>query len=89
MSDEDQRDEEVLDEVNDEDPVDMGNLELFEGDVSMVVRSDGEVEFLIASEDQEGEEYLRGLYLVHYLKFVLENEKCKKLFEKSLSSSVN
>lgn len=74
---------------DEEDPVDMGNLELFEGDVSMVIRSDGEVEFLIASEEENSEDYLRSLHLVHYLKFVLEDEACKSLFEKSLSVSVN
>jgi hypothetical protein len=72
-----------------DDPVDMGNLELFEGDVSMVVRADGEVEFLIASEEEDSEDYLRSLHLVHYLKFVLEDEGCKRLFEDSLSASLN
>ena len=55
----------------------------------MVIRSDGEVEFLIASEEENSEDYLRSLHLVHYLKFVLEDEACKSLFEKSLSVSVN
>jgi hypothetical protein len=72
-----------------DDPVDMGNLELFEGDVSMVVRSDGEVEFLIASDEEGSEDYLRSLHLVHYLKFVLEDGRCKDLFEKSLQGKFN
>ncbi len=72
-----------------DDPVDMGNLELFEGDVSMVVRSDGEVEFIIASEEEDSEDYLRSLHLVHYLKFVLEDVRCKEIFEKSLQRTVN
>lgn len=74
---------------DDEDPVDMGNLELYEGDVSMVVRADGDVEFLIASEEEGSEEYLRSLHLVRYLKFVLKDEGCKRLFEKYLSESIN
>jgi hypothetical protein len=75
--------------ADDDDPVDMGNLELFEGDVSMVVRADGEVEFLIASEEEDGEDYIRSLHLVHYLKFVLEDERCRELFEQSLQGTVN
>lgn len=74
---------------DDEDPVDMGNLELFEGDVSMVVRADGEVEFLIASDEEDSEDYVRSLRLVHYLKFVLEDERCRELFEQSLQGTVN
>lgn len=74
---------------NNDNTTDLGNLDLYEGDVSMVVRSDGEVEFVIASGEEDGEGYLRSLYLVHYLKFVLEDERCKKLFEKSLKTSFN
>lgn len=75
--------------ADDDDPVDMGNLELFEGDVSMVVRADGEVEFLIASEEEDSEDYIRSLHLVHYLKFVLNDERCRELFEQSLQGTVN
>lgn len=65
------------------------NLELFEGDISMVVRSDGKVEFIIACDDESSEDYLRSLHLVHYLKFALEDERCKELFERSLLGTVN
>lgn len=74
---------------DDDDPVDMGNLELFEGDVSIVVRADGEVEFLIASDDEDSEDYIRSLHVVRYLKFVLNDERCRELFEQSLQGTVN
>lgn len=74
---------------DDEEPVDMGNLELYEGDVSVVLRADGEVEFLVACDDEESEEYLVSIYKVRYLQFVLESEECRRLFERSLIDEVN
>jgi hypothetical protein len=62
-----------------------GNLELFEGDLSIVIRSDGGVEFLIAVEDETSEEYQRLFYLMRYLRFALGNEKCMEIFAKHIS----
>lgn len=66
---------------DEEEMVDMGNLELYEGDLSLVVRSDGELEFFIAIEDNGSDDYARVMRLVRYLMFVLENKKCVELFE--------
>ena len=74
---------------DDDEPVNMGNLELYEGDVSVVLRADGEVEFLVACDDEESEEYLVSIYKVRYLQFVLESEECRRLFERSLIDEVN
>lgn len=71
-------------EVEDVDGDDaLGNLELAEGDVSMVVRTDGEVEFIVLCEDETSEDYVRALVLIQYLKFVMHDKRCKDLFEKS------
>lgn len=72
---------------DDEEPTDMGNLELYEGDVSMIIRADGEVEFLIAHEGDESDEYHIALKMVHFLKFALESDACRDLFERSLHES--
>lgn len=72
---------------DDDKPVEMGNLDIYEGDVSMVLRANGEVEFLLACEDEESEMYLVSLDMVHYLKFVLESGECRDLFEKSLQET--
>lgn len=74
---------------DDEEPVDMGNLELYEGDVSVVLRADGEVEFLVACDDEESEEYVISIRKVRYLKFVLESAECQRLFERALIDEVN
>ena len=66
---------------DDEEMVDMGNLELYEGDLSLVIRSDGVLEFIIAIEDRESDRYVQVLRLVGYLKFVLESKKCVELFD--------
>jgi len=73
----------------DDDSADGGNLELYEGDISMVLRSDGEMEFLIAIEDESSEEYVRALNLVRYIKFALKDGACKAIFEKSLLTTLN
>lgn len=67
----------------------VSNLEIEEGDLSMVIRSDGEVEFLMACEDEESDQYLALLRMIHYLRFVLESPECRELFDKSLASDVN
>jgi hypothetical protein len=74
---------------DDDEPVNMGNLELYEGDVSVVLRADGEVEFLVACDDEESEEYVISIRKVRYLKFVLESDECQRLFERSLIDEVN
>ena len=58
-------------------------LELGVGDVSVVVRSDGEVEFLIAA-DENTEEFEESMWLVDYLKFVLGDQASMDRFEASL-----
>lgn len=65
------------------------SIDLHEGDVSMVIRANGNVDFIVAVEDESGEEYLRCISLVRYLKFALEDERCKKLFEMSSRSTLN
>lgn len=74
---------------DDEEPVDMGNLELYEGDVSIVVRADGDVEFLIACEEESGDDYLRCLKLVQFLEFALKDDRCREVFESSLRNTLN
>ena len=74
--------------ADDDKPVEMGNLDIYEGDVSMVLRANGEVEFLLACEDEESEEYLVSLDMVHYLQFVLESDGCRDLFEKFLQETL-
>lgn len=76
-------------EDNEDDSVDVGNLDLYEGDVSVVFRADGDVEFLIAIDDETSEQYIRSINLVQYIKFALEDRSCKELFEKSLLKIVN
>lgn len=66
-----------------------GTLLLEEGDVSVVIRADGEVEFLIFSEDEASEEYAHSMRLVEYLKFALDSRECLDLFEKSLQKTFN
>lgn len=66
-----------------------GTLELEEGDVSVVIRSDGEVEFLIYTEDEASEEYVHSMRMVEYLKFVLDSRECLDVFEKSLQKTFN
>lgn len=66
-----------------------GTLELAEGDVSVVIRSDGEVEFLIFTEDEASEEYAHSMRMVEYLKFVLDSRECLDVFEKSLQKTFN
>lgn len=67
----------------------VGTLELQEGDVSVVIRADGEVEFLIFSEDESSEEYAHSMRLVEYLKFVLDSRECLDVFQKSLTKTFN
>lgn len=67
---------------DDEEPVCMGNLELYEGDLSVVIRSDGDVEFLIACEDEESDDYARCMNLVRFLKFALEDGRCREIFDR-------
>lgn len=74
---------------NTDDAVDIGNLDLFEGDVSLIIRGDGQLEFLIACENEESEEYLSALNLVHYLKFVLETPACRELFDHHMKKSTH
>jgi len=66
-----------------------GSLELEEGDVSVVIRSDGEVEFLIYAEDEASEEYAHSMRMVEYLRFVLDSRECLDVFEKSLQKTFN
>lgn len=66
-----------------------GTLELEEGDVSVIIRSDGEVEFLIFTEDEASEEYAHSMRMVEYLKFVLDSRECLAVFEKSLHKTFN
>jgi hypothetical protein len=74
----------ALDEVEE-----AGTLELEEGDVSVVIRSDGEVEFMIFTEDEASEEYAHSMRMVEYLKFVLDSRECLDVFEKSLQKTFN
>ena len=74
---------------DDDEPVNMGNLELYEGDVSVVLRADGEVEFLVACDDEESEDYYISLRKVRFIQFVLESDECRRLFERSLLDEVN
>lgn len=66
-----------------------GTLELGEGDVSVVIRADGEVEFLIFTEDEESDEYAHSMRMVEYLRFVLDNRECLDMFEKNLQKTFN
>jgi len=66
-----------------------GTLELEEGDVSVVIRSDGEVEFLMYAEDEESEEYAHSMRMIEYMKFVLLSRECLDIFEKSLQKTLN
>lgn len=66
-----------------------GTLELGEGDVSVVIRADGEVEFLIFTEDEESGEYAHSMRMVEYLRFVLDNRECLDMFEKNLQKTFN
>jgi hypothetical protein len=66
-----------------------GSLELEEGDVSMVIRADGEVEFMIFTEDEASEEYAQSMRMIEYLKFVLDSRECLNVFEKSLQKTFN
>lgn len=72
-----------------EETVEAGTLELNEGDVSVVIRSDGEVDFLIFSDDEASEEYLHSMRMVEYLKFVLDSRECLEVFERSLQKTFN
>jgi hypothetical protein len=60
------------------------SLELQEGDVSVVIRADGEIEFLTAYDDENSAEHATALKIIHFLAFALESEECRALFEKSL-----
>lgn len=66
-----------------------GTLELGEGDVSVVIRADGDVEFLIFTEDEESDEYAHSMRMVEYLRFVLDNRECLDMFEKNLQKTFN
>lgn len=74
---------------DDDESAEEGNLDLYEGDVSVVFRADGDVEFLIAIDDENSEAYARSLNLVMFIKFALEDRSCKELFEKSLRRTIN
>jgi hypothetical protein len=66
-----------------------GTLELGEGDVSVIVRADGEVEFMIFTEDETSDEYAHSMRMVEYMKFVLDSRECLELFESSLQKTFN
>ena len=63
-----------------DDDKEISDLELYDGDVSLVVRGTGELEFVLACGDETSEEYLRGLQIIDYLRFALESEQCRELF---------
>lgn len=77
-----------MSDAQDEVEVD-GTLELGEGDVSVVIRSDGEVEFLMCADDEESEEYAHSMRMIEYMKFVLLSRECLDIFEKSLLKTFN
>lgn len=74
----------MADDDNDDSYTEVESLELQEGDVSVVIRADGQVEFLMSYEDEESVEYATSLKLIHFLAFAMESEECRVLFEKSL-----
>lgn len=67
----------------------VGTLELEEGDVSVIIRAAGELEFLIYGEDETSDEYVHSMRMIEYLKFVLGNRECLDLFQKSLETTLN
>lgn len=66
-----------------------GTLELAEGDMSVIIRADGEVEFLIFTEDEASDEYAHSMRMVEYMKFVLDSRECLEMFEASLQKTFN
>lgn len=65
------------------------SLVMEEGDVSVVIRADGQVEFMIFSEDDTSDEYAHSMHMVEYLKFVLDNPACIEIFEKARVKILN
>lgn len=66
-----------------------GTLQLGEGDVSVVIRADGEVEFMIFTEDETSDEYAHSMRMIEYMQFVLDSRECLDIFEKSLQKTFN
>jgi hypothetical protein len=67
----------------------VGMLELEEGDVAMVIRGTGEVEFLLLNEDETSEDFHKSLRMIEYMKFALGSRDCLSLFEETLKKTFN
>jgi hypothetical protein len=59
-----------------------GRIELFEGDVSMILRADGELEVVVAITDESSEEYSEALRVIELIRFALNSPECHDLFDK-------
>jgi hypothetical protein len=75
--------------MDDEPDDEVESLEIEEGDLSIVIRSGGEVEFIIACDDEDSDRYITSLRMVQYLRFVLESTECQELFNKFIENEVN